>query len=219
MARKPRHLVVIPNQPHHVILRGNNRRRLFSYPNDHRFFLTRLGEASRKREVSVHTTMLMTNHVHLIVTPSSVQDLSKFVAYFARAYAQERNRKRHSSGKLFEERFNAKPITSEEQMAITTSYIELNPVLAGLCRDARHYRWSTFHRHAGLPSLEPLMEKLWTPSSWFLSLGRDPSERCAAFIDWFEHYRERNEWPGLSPNLRLPIDHGRIERPDRRRAS
>lgn len=212
-------MVVIPNQPHHVILRGNNKRRLFSYRSDYRFFLIRLREASREYGVPIHTIMQMTNHVHLVVTPSSVQDLSKFVACFARDYAQRRNRKRCSSGKLFEERFKAKPIKSEEQMAITTAYIELNPVLAGLCQDAQEYRWSTFRRHAGLPSLEPLIGKLWTPSSWFLSLGREPSERSASFVDWFEHYRDRNEWSELSPFPPVATDHKRVERPDRRRAT
>lgn len=219
MARKSRRLTVIPNQPHHVILRGNNRRRLFSYRSDYRFFLVRLHEASRKYGVSIHTTMQMTNHVHLIVTPCSVEDLSKFVARFAQVYAQRRNRQRGASGKLFEERFKVKPIRSDEQMAVTTSYVELNPVLAGLCEDAQEYRWSTFRRHAGLPVREPLIEQLWTPSPWFLSLGCGPAERSAAFVDWFEHYRDRNEWSELSRFPPAPSDKKRVERPDRRRAS
>jgi len=135
MPRVPRRLVVIPNHPHHVILRGNNRRCLFSYPREYRFFLRRVVQGSKERLVPVHTTTLMTNHVHLIVTPRGPQELSSFVRSFAQTYSQFRNRSRASSGKLFEERYKCVPIVSEEQMAITTAYIELNPVRAGISAD------------------------------------------------------------------------------------
>lgn len=219
MARKPRRLVVIPNHPHHLILRGNNRRRIFSDYRDYRFFLFKLWQASERRGVPVHTSMQMSNHVHLIVTPPTQIDLSNFVRGFAQPYAQFRNRRRCSSGKLFEERFKCIPIESEEQMAATMAYVALNPVRAGLCKNATDYRWSTFRLHAGFPPQETLINKIWSPSSWFLSLGNVSAERSAAFLDSFEHYRARDEWQGVYNDPPRPSDRKRVERPDRRRAS
>ena len=103
-------------------------------------------------------------------------------------------------------------------MAITTAYVELNPVRAGLSRDAGEYRWSTFTRHAGLESREPLIERLWTPSSWFLSLGSTATRRSAAFVDCFEHYRTRDEWSEVYGDPPRSDQVGRVERPDRSRA-
>lgn len=219
MARKPRRLVVIPNHPHHVILRGNNRRRVFSYPRDYRYFLFRLWQATERQGVAVHTSAQMSNHVHLIVTPPTQMALSNFVRGFAQPYAQFRNRRRSSSGKLFEERFKCIPIEGEEQMAVTTAYIALNPVRAGLCKNAADYRWSTFRQHAGITPRETLIDKIWSPSLWFLSLGNESAERSAAFLNCFEQYRARDDWEDVYNDPPLPNDRKRVERPDRRRAS
>lgn len=218
MPRRARHLTVIPGHPHHLVLRGNNRRRLFSYQLEHTFFLRRMVNGSRELGVPVHTTVLMSNHVHLIVTPTDHHQLGRFVGSFAQPYAQFRNRRRGSSGKLFEERYRCIPIRSEEQMTITTAYIELNPVRAGLCSEPGDYRWSTYSLHAGHDGSDPLISRLWTPSSWYLSLGCAPIDRSAAYRDWFEHYRARDEWSDVYRDPPQKRGGKRFERPDRRRA-
>jgi len=218
MARIPRHLIVIPHHPHHVILRGNNRRRLFSYPCEQRFFLMRLLEGSQKHGTSVHSTVLMTNHVHLVVTPTDHQQLARFVRSFAQPYAQFRNRRRGSSGKLFEERYKCIPIRSDQQMAITTVYVELNPVRAGICAEPGEYRWSTFPQHAGREGREPLFAKLWSPSAWYVSLGSESAERAAVFGEWLDHYRTLDDWSKVYGDPERQADRKRFERPNRKRA-
>lgn len=218
MPRIPRCLVVIPDHPHHVILRGNNRRRLFSYPREQRFFLTRLLEGSHKHGVPVHSTVLMTNHVHLIATPAGHEQLARFVGSFAQTYAQFRNRRRGSSGKLFEERYKCIPIRTDEQMAITMAYVELNPVRAGICAEPSDYRWSTFPQHAGCEGTEPLFEKLWSPSAWYASLGSDSSERAAVYGQWLDHYRALDDWSKVYGDPKRQADRKRFERPNRKRA-
>ncbi len=68
MARQPR--FVLPNQPHHIIQRGNNRQVIFCATTDHQHFLEKLLSASQKHECKIHAYVLMSNHVHLLVTPS-----------------------------------------------------------------------------------------------------------------------------------------------------
>jgi putative transposase len=159
--------------------------------------------------------MLMTNHVHLVVTPSDHLQLSRFVRHFAQRYAQFRNRSRGATGKLFEQRYKCVPITSDEQMAITTAYIELNPVRAEMCSEPEAYRWSTYPQHAGYRAREPLVSNLWSPSPWYRSLGNDPNERAATFRDWFAHYRARDDWSQVYQDPRSGGDRKRFERPDR----
>ena len=162
--------------------------------------------------------MQMSNHVHLIVTPPTQVELSDFVRGFAQPYAQFRNRRRCSSGKLFEERFKCFPIESEERMAVTTAYVALNPVRGGLCKTAADYRWSTLRKHAGIAPQETLIDKVWSPSAWFLSLGKKRATRSAAFLELFEYYRARDEWDEVYNDPPRPTDRKRVERPDRRRA-
>ncbi len=216
MPRKARNRVVIPGHPHHIILRGNNRRRIFSYGTEYRFFLSRLRRASERHSLPVHSAMQMSNHVHLVVTPDGHQQLASFIKSTAQPYAQFRNARRGSTGKLFEERFKCIPITSDEQMAVTTVYIELNPVRAGVCETADAYRWSTYRIHAGLGGGDPVLRALWSPSYWFRSLAREPSHRAEVYREWFEHYRARDEWHEVATDPVLQKDRRRFERPSGR---
>lgn len=161
----------------------------------------------------------MSNHVHLIVTPSDHVQLGRFVAYFAQRYAQFRNRARGASGKLFEQRYKCFPITSDEQMAIAIAYVELNPVRAGMCSEPQAYRWSTYPQHAGYHADEPLITELWSPSAWYRSLGTGPNVRAAAFRDWFEYYRARDDWSHVYQDRGAADDRKRFERPDRSSAT
>jgi putative transposase len=181
--------------PHHVTLRGNNRRRLFSYASDYRRFLCDLMRAQRASSCAVNAIALMTNHVHLIVRPPDDRALSRFVQSFAQRYAQLRNQRRQASGRLFEERFWSRPILNEQQLAITTAYIELNPVRAGMVDTPAAARWTSYALHAGHSESTDIPPELWTPSEWYLSLGRDSSERATAYVAWCAESHARGARP------------------------
>jgi len=65
MPRKPR--FIVPNQPHHVIIRGVDRDPIYYHDSDYRYFLTRLQQAILKHGCALHAYVLMTNHVHLLI--------------------------------------------------------------------------------------------------------------------------------------------------------
>jgi putative transposase len=69
MPRRPR--LKLAGIPVHLIQRGNNRGACFFADDDYQFYLDPLGEACRKFRVDLHAYVLMTNHVHLLMTPSS----------------------------------------------------------------------------------------------------------------------------------------------------
>ena len=178
MPRKPRVLEIVPGLPHHVLLRGNNRRNLVSGVGD-RLLLLRLMLTARCRDTClVWAAALMTNHVHLVVVPRSAFELSRWVQSFAQAYAQRRNAAREASGKLFEQRYEALPIESERKLAATIAYIDLNPIRAGL-----RSSWSTLGAHAGGVQ-QPALRELWTPSPWWTSLGATEAARQSAYREF-----------------------------------
>jgi putative transposase len=182
--RHPR--VVHPGFPHHIILRGNNRRRLFSYPRDFRRFLAYLDAATAHHDVALHDVCLMANHAHLIATPDNHGALSSWAQEFAQRYAQQRNKQRDATGKLFEQRFRSFPILDERYLEACTAYVLLNPVRAGLVRTIDDYPWSTYRLQAGKAGRSLVPPSLWTPSPFYLSLGRSTAERATAFADWID---------------------------------
>lgn len=190
MARGPRR--VIPGQPHHVYDRGNNRRRLFSYSVDRKRFLYCLSAGLEMSGCVLHQLTLMTNHVHMIVTPPDASGLAKLMKRTKQRYAQVRNERRNGSGALFEARFKSKAIRSIEQLMVATLYNDANACRAGLTHAGTTHEWSTGPLHAARSgSLVP--EELWTPSPWYLALGRTGRERGDAYEALMRGYL-RTEW-------------------------
>lgn len=201
--------------------RGNNRRRLFSYPRDFRKLLRYLVDALEKVDfaVQVHALALMANHLHLILTPRDRVALSLFVKSFAQRYTSHRNRERDGSGKLFEARFEAKPILDDVYLSICHGYLELNPVRAGVVEAAGEYRWSSYRYWAGMQGTEPLLRELLTPSPWHLALATTEPDRALRFGRWVEACRIFDKKPDDVPKwdkveaYSAPYTR-RLERPD-----
>ena len=86
MAHLPR--FIIPGQPQHVIQHGNNRDIIFVADEDYQFYLEKLNDSCNKYECVVHAYILMTNHVHLLITHSTKNDISKVMQSLGRYYVQ-----------------------------------------------------------------------------------------------------------------------------------
>jgi len=146
MARKPRFNLV--GQPQHVIQRGNNREACFYAAQDYRFYLCCVGEAARKFACDVHAYVLMTNHVHLLVTPRAEQAIGNLMQSVGRRYVRYINHVYRRTGTLWEGRYKASLIDSERYLLACYRYIELNPVRAAMVASPAQYRWSSYRCNA-----------------------------------------------------------------------
>ncbi len=216
MPRAPRR--VLEGIPHHIVLRGNNRRRLFSYRRDYEGFVRLMKRFSADADINVHALCLMPNHAHLLVTPFRRDGLALFIKPIAQRYAQIRNKRYKATGKLFEQRYFSKPIRSEKHLAIVTAYIDLNPVRAHIVDDPAHYDWSTFRTHVGLTCRVPGLAHLWTPSDWYKRLAVDPPNRSIAYHEWVSCCRKRDAWKSVHEDPAAPSGPPPT-RPDRTRAA
>jgi putative transposase len=79
---------VVPGLPVHVVQRGNNRQAVFFADSDYRLYLDSLCSAAARDDCVVHAYVLMTNHVHLLVTPGTAQSLSQFMQSVGRRYVR-----------------------------------------------------------------------------------------------------------------------------------
>lgn len=176
MSRLPR--LTVPGYPHHVIQRGNNRQPIFVDEADYRRLLADLAEHARLRGVAVHAYVLMSNHLHLLVTPEAADSLPLMMQGVGRGYVRWFNRRHGRSGTLWEGRYRSTVIEAERHLLACMAYIELNPVRAGMVARPADYPWSSHAHHAGLRT-----DTLVTPHPLYWQLGNTPFAREHAYID------------------------------------
>ena len=146
MARLPR--FNLPGQPQHVIVRGNNREPIFYAESDYVFYLEKLKKAIENYSCELHAYVLMTNHVHLLITPLQEHSLSKAIQSLGRVYVQQFNHIYKRTGTLWEGRYKATLIDSDNYALTCYRYIELNPVRAEMVDHPGEYPWSSYRCNA-----------------------------------------------------------------------
>jgi len=146
MPRQPRFVLV--GHPQHVIIRGNNRDPIFYADQDYQFYLDKLLQACDKHQCDIHAYVLMTNHVHLLITPHKKDGISKAMQMVGRYYVQYFNKTYKRTGTLWEGRYKATLIDSEHYALICYRYIEMNPVRADMVAHPAEYPWSSYRFNA-----------------------------------------------------------------------
>ena len=155
----------LPGQPQHVILRGNNRSIIFVAEADYHFFIECLQKAAEQHGCAIHAYVLMTNHVHLLLTPEREDSIGKALQSLGRRYVQYFNYTQKRTGTLWEGRYKATLIDSERYLLTCYRYIELNPVRANMVEHPREYRWSSYLSHA-----EGKLDKLIAEHALYVAL-------------------------------------------------
>lgn len=174
MPRQPR--LDIPGIPQHVVQRGNDRRPCFFREEDYLRYLTELTELALRRGCAVHAYVLMTNHVHLLLTPSAVGQVGSLMQALGRRYVRYVNDRYHRSGTLWEGRYKSCLVDRDSYLLHCYRYIELNPVRARMVDDPAGYWWSSYGANA-LGRHDALI----TPHANFVALDRDPARRQVAY--------------------------------------
>lgn len=171
---------VLPGQPQHVIQRGNNRSPIFVSDDDYACFRHYLHDACQRYGCGIHAWVFMTNHVHLLMTPSANDSIAKTMQSVGRRYVQYFNVTYQRTGTLWEGRYKATLVDSEKYLFTCHRYIELNPVRARMVSHPGEYRWSSYHANA-----MGEYDKLVTPHQRYHALGSEPEARQEAYRKLF----------------------------------
>lgn len=191
MPRRAR--IALADVPLHVIQRGNNRQACFFADDDYAYYLDQLKLCAQRAGCAIHAYVLMTNHVHLLLTPHEADAAGRLMKLLGQRYVQHVNRLYRRSGTLWEGRFRSCIVQDEAYLLGCSRYIELNPVRAGMVTHPAEYRWSSYRANAlgdadGLLGAHPL----------YTALGGRAQERQAAYRELFRHEIE----PGFADEIR-----------------
>jgi putative transposase len=178
MPRKPR--FNLQGIPQHVIQRGNNRIPCFYTEKDYRHYLSDLSEAANKYCCEIHAYVMMTNHVHMLITPLVDQGISRMMQALGRRYVSYINKTHQRTGTLWEGRFKSSLIDSDQYLLTCMRYIELNPVRASMVKHPSQYKWSSYQANAWGQKNELLKEHFL-----YTQLGDSSAEREQAYRDLF----------------------------------
>jgi putative transposase len=166
----------LPGVPQHVIQRGNNRQPCFLREQDYRCYLSQLDEAARAQGCRLHAYVLMTNHVHLLMTPEVAGAVARTIQSLGRRYVGYFNATYRRSGTLWEGRYKSCLVDSERYLLACYRYIELNPVRAAMVEVPGDYAWSSYRANA-----QGRADRLVSPHDEYARLGTTVDERCAAY--------------------------------------
>ena len=168
--------MVVPGAPLHLIQRGSNRSATFYSTEDFEGYRETLREADHVYECAIHAYVLMSNHVHVLITPADVRGPARMMQAVGRRYVRYVNERYGRTGTLWEGRYKSTLIDSERYLLACSRYIELNPVRARMVDHPDAYRWSS-HRHNAHGTPDPLI----TPHSCYHALASTTPDRQSAY--------------------------------------
>jgi len=148
MPRRPR--FPLTGLPLHVVQRGNDRQPCFFGDTDCRVYLAALHDAASHYGMQIHAYALMTNHVHLLVTPLEAGAVSRAMQSIGARYVGYINATLGRTGTLWEGRYKACLVDADRYVLAFCRYIDLNPVRARMVAHPVAFRWSSYAGLAGL---------------------------------------------------------------------
>jgi putative transposase len=181
MPRRTR--VHIAGLPLHIVQRGHNRDACFFGDDDRQGYLHWLGEGLSATGCLLHAYVLMTNHVHLLVTAPEAGAVARLMISLGRHYVQYINRSYRRTGTLWDSRYKSSLVDADAYLLCCQRYIELNPVRAGMVNAPDAYAWSSYRCNG-----EGRADRLVTPHAVYLALGADASSRLEAYRALFRSH-------------------------------
>lgn len=193
----------VPGVAQHVVQRGNDRQPCFFAEGDYLRYRTDLRELVLREGCTVHAYVFMTNHVHLLMTPTRSGAVGRIMQSLGRRYVRHVNDRYHRTGTLWEGRFKACLVDGGDHLLRCYRYIELNPVRAAMVAQARDYPWSSHHANAFGDH-----DGLVSPHPTYLALSSDPQQRQQAYRDLVAEAMKPEQVDGIRAHLQRQHAYG-----------
>ncbi|MFO7738871.1 MAG: transposase [Desulfatiglandaceae bacterium] len=147
MPRKSR--IDAPGALHHVMVRGIDRKEIFSDQKDYKGFMDRLGDLLIETRTLCYAWALIPNHFHLLLRTGNTP-ISILMKRLLTGYAVNFNRRHNRYGHLFQNRFRSILCQEDSYLLELVRYIHLNPIRAGLVSEYKNLSWYAYCGHAAI---------------------------------------------------------------------
>jgi len=163
-------------------------------------------EDKRDRLVDVLCFCFMPNHIHLLLKQNKDNGITKFMSKTGTGLGGYINRKHNRQGHVFQNRFNAVPIKTDEQLKIVVAYIHTNPLYlrypkwkkirikdpAEAYSFLEKYKWSSFLDYIGIQNFPSVTERI------FITELMGGEQGCKDFTKyWIEYKGESKKYNNL----------------------
>jgi putative transposase len=168
--------LVIPDLSIHIVQRGHDGNDCFFDDSDYFAYLNLLQQFAPLCGCLVHAYCLMTNHVHIFLTPQAPRSCALLMKNVGQRYVQRVNARRDRSGTLWEGRFYSCLVPTERYALACYRYVDCNPVKPGMVAHPDEYRWSSYRVNARAAG-----GGFITPHPVYLALAEDQARRGTAY--------------------------------------
>jgi putative transposase len=169
----------LPGIVFHVMNRAVRRTVLFENDNDYQAFVALICESLTKSKVKIISYLVMPNHWHFVVICARVVEMSEWAHWFEGTHANRWNGAHgtRGSGAVYQGRFKAVPVQTNESVIRVCRYVERNALRAGLVDVAEAWPWSSLFVHCNNCDGIPL--ERWPiprPENWVEIVNRPQNE-------------------------------------------
>ena len=179
-----RHTIFFPDGYYHIYNRGSEKRTIFLSDKDYLNFLKRVKKNISKYAVDVLSYCLMPNHFHFLIHQTLHGSIQACLNAIELGYAKYFNTKYQRVGPLFQGRFKAKTIESDEYLLQLSAYIHRNPLDSRNTKDSQNllisYPYSSYRAYL---KKEPSFAKIDTILNYFSD--SNPNLSYQSFVQQF----------------------------------
>jgi len=146
MARQARK--ISPTGYYHVLLRGNNREKIFIHKDLKSYFMELLISVKKEFHVEIAAYCIMDNHIHIVIS-GKINDLSEAMKRINIKYAVKFNKEANRIGHVFQDRYKSEAISNDTYLLQVIRYVHNNPVKAKIVKSPEKYPWSSCREFFG----------------------------------------------------------------------
>ena len=184
---------------YHITSRGDRRENIYETDADRQGFVSLLADVCETYTWICHAYCFMSNHYHLLIaTPEA--NFSRGMRQLNGVYTQQFNRKNHRCGHVFQGRYKSILVDKESFLLELARYIVLNPVRAGMVRQAQEWPWNSYRATIGLAKKPD-----WLQVDWLLSaFGENRPGAISEYVNFvIEGIKSSSIWGDLKQQIYL----------------
>ncbi len=171
---------VYDNTIYHIVQSGNNKETIFKEDDDFKKFLSLIQRYMGWYDFELYHYCLMSTHIHLLLKIFEKEVLAKLMQSLFQSFRLYFKAKYGYLGQLYQGRYKSKIINKDEYLLVCSRYIERNPIRAGIVRDPKDYKWSSYKFYA----YSGYRNDILTENPLYSTMGADRATCESAFRNY-----------------------------------